>query len=257
MDRTSNSVKARQIQAALVIPHTDPRRPEVKWMIVDGERRWRGLLRQGKGTIKIIYDPENTRENLFSSSFAANFCRAGHTHAETARSIEHELESGKTHEEIADMVGRSVPWVRNEHSLLKLHPDLLKRMDPPTAKNDRLSMKVALLLTQASPDKQLHHYERAKQLKADAAFHKLRTSRTFTAAAATSPSDDRRYLTRKLKAIQRNLEAFHDVPRAMLKSLAPEALDEVEAELKAVDQAVAKCRERLARARRGQFAAYD
>lgn len=234
LDQTAQSLDSLQVQPILVIPFTDAKRPGAKWMIVDGERRWRGLgmLKQEKALV--CYRPGITQENIHSTSFAANFCRAGHTHAETSAAIDREYRGGRTYGEIASLVGRSVTWVQNEHKLLKLHPDLLALMDPPTPKNDKLPTQLALLLADLPPFDQLTKYAKVKELSKSDAFHKLRTSAGVSRDVKRSPQSDADYLIGKCDMSARALNAVATVPLPMLNRL---GADHLPAVLKAIDRA--------------------
>lgn len=245
LEMTKESLKALQVQPVLVIPFTDRKRPHVAWMIVDGERRWRGLGKLKEKEILVCYRPGITQENLHSTSFAANFCRAGHTHAETAAAIERERGGGRTYHEIARMVGRTEQWVRNEHKLLKLHPELLALMDPPTPKNEKLATQLALLLADLPPFDQLTKYAKVKELSKSDAFHKLRTSAGVSHTAQRSPATDAKYLLGKCEAAERALTAVATVPLPMLNRLGEDHLPEVLAAINRAEAALRAARERI------------
>lgn len=247
MERMAKSEEDMQIQPILVIPHKELGRPEILWMIVDGERRWRGHQMNETTEILICYQPGVTRENLHSKSFAANFCRVGHNHAETARAIDREYSAGKTYEQIARMVGKTSGWASNEHSLLKLEPSLLKLVD---LRENRMAFKVAMVLAALPHDKQLVQWRRVKHLSAKAQFTKLRFSKDVRNVVDSRRRDDR-FCTRYGESLIRAAYSLADIPRAMLRELKPETVQELYAMLDKTDEHIARIRERLANAKNG------
>lgn len=249
--RTAESLEDDQIQPVSVIPHRDPNRPEIVWMIVDGERRWRGLQLVGKTLILVFYKPGITLENIHSKSFAANFCRLGHNHMDTARAIAREYNDGKgkSFAEIAKMVGKTTPWVYNEYALLKLVPELQVLVDSKD-KNKRIATKVALLLADMPKERQLPVWLSVCKHKASAQFTKLRFSKDVRLAADSRRNDDR-YCLRIGEALQRSAFALADVPRVMIKNLKPGSIDELRRQLRETDKHIAKIRERLMNAESG------
>lgn len=250
LERTAASCGRRQIQAVIVIPHRDKARPEVRWMIVDGERRWRGLKGIGAKTIKVIYDPEITVETLFSDSVSANFCRAGHTHAERARAVEGLRKEGRTYEEIGAIMGKSGVTVANDHKLLGLAPRLLALMDPPTDKSKRLAMRVAVILAELPHEKQLEQWEKLKKHAAATQFHKLRHTTSGPVGLGFTPADNARYTLGKVTAAFRHAEGFEFVPLPMLKKLPAEAFAEIRKQFRKLEESIARGRERLDEAER-------
>lgn len=241
LDLTAESLASLQVQPVLVIPHTNGD-GRVKWMIVDGERRWRALVKLKQTEILVCYRPGITHENLHATSFAANFCRAGHTHAETGAAIDKELRAGRSVRQIAALTGRSDQWVLNEHKLLKLHPELLARMDPPTPKTERLPMKLALLLADLKPFDQLGRYQRIREMPAADAFHKLRMSTGVSHKTRRTPVEDADYLGGKCAMAIKSLDAIATVPLPMLKRLREaghmeELLSKLDAVAAALDRA--------------------
>lgn len=124
LQKLSVSLAARQRQPITVIPHKDPKHPKVKYKIVDVERRWRAAKLANVERLWIVIDDEvSSDKELHETSFAANFCRAGHT-------------------------------------LLQLHPDVLAQVDAPTPKADRLPVKLAIALAKFPQEKQMRLWER-------------------------------------------------------------------------------------------------
>ena len=215
------SLRTKQRQPITVIPFTDEKRPKVKWKIVDGERRWRAAQAVKLSTVWIVVDDEVTDDKeLHAASFTANWNRAGHTHAETARAIDRELAAGRSYAEIAAMVGKSDTWVYNEHSLLKLHPALLESMDAPTPREKRLTTKMAYTLVQWPAEKQAKLWDRFKDKPKDTAFHHLRTS--APSQAHRRPSEDGRFIESRVKSAASVVTRLMSLPAVMTNRLSDE-----------------------------------
>lgn len=224
LSRTAASCKRQQIQAINVIHHSDPDRPEVKWMIVDGERRWRGLKGIGQKKIKVIYDPEISAENIFEASIAANFCREGHTHSEIIAAVAKMNAAGATDDLVAELVGKSSAWAANYRQIAALHPELQRKMDTPDDGERKLPMKIALLLCSLPPFSQLEQWDRVSKMPANEAFHKLRTSGKVRHGARRSQADDADYAEGKAAKVLESITALVTLPLPMLKSLSVENL---------------------------------
>lgn len=241
---TDESLDELQIQPILVIPHEEPGRPEIKLMLVDGERRWRSTCRLGKPVILACVRPGITRENLHAVSFAANFCRVGHTHADTARAIDKEYRKGKTYEQIARMVGKTAMWARNEHVLLRLEPSLLALVDARD-KTKRLATKVAIVLTDLPHAKQLEQWHKYKDMGAAEQFTKLRCCNDVRSVAGGRRRDDR-YCFRLLDAMKKASSRLADIPRVMLREMTPITREVFLKGLSQVETDLRNIRERLA-----------
>lgn len=215
----AESLKKKQRQPITVVPHVDTERPGVKWKIVDGERRWRAAQIGKLERVWIVVDEDiDGEKELHTASFVANWNREGHTHEETAKGIDRELQAGRTVSEIAKMVGRSESWVSAEHSLLKLHPDLLKQMDPPTPRTDRIPLKVGYALVQWAPEKQLKLWKKFKGKTGSEVFHHLRTSAP-TQAVNRRAGDDANYMLHTAQSAKRKLASLTTLPAAMMTTL--------------------------------------
>lgn len=232
LERLGASLARKQNQPVTVIPFKWS--GKIKWMIVDGERRWRAAKAKGLKRLWIVVDDDvKSAEELHTASFTANWCRAGHTHAETAAAIDRERKQGKTYEEIAEMVGKSTSWANNQHSLLKLHPDLMVLLDPPTPKAERLSIAVAYALTKFPLERQIKVYKQ-HQKKGRDAYHHVRVAAGQT---GRRPSYDARYILGKVLSVQQGLKHMTGLPGRMLGGInvetrqkLAERLDEISTE---------------------------
>ena len=120
------SLKSRQEVPCTVIPFAVASNPQIKWMLVDGERRWRAATAGGLKKLWVSYSPGVDQSNVHASSFRANWHRAGHTKQETALAVARELENGLSYLQIGALAGKSDAWAIIYHSLLKLEPSLLQ-----------------------------------------------------------------------------------------------------------------------------------
>jgi ParB/RepB/Spo0J family partition protein len=220
------SLERKQQQPITVVPWTSEKRPEVKWKIVDGERRWRAATAKGLERLWIVVDEDvGSEAEMHTASFAANWCRAGHTHAETAHAIEVEVQAGKDYEEIARLVGKSPTWAQKEHSLLKLHPEVLALMDPPTPRPDRLPSAVAYLLTGYKADKQMKLWLQHKDRGGKTAFHHIRVATGST--TRRSGAADANYVKKRAESVANMLKQLHSLPARMLGQLSGEERQKV------------------------------
>jgi ParB/RepB/Spo0J family partition protein len=235
LERLGASLARKQNQPVTVIPVED--KGKVKWKIVDGERRWRAAKAKGLKRLWIVVDEDvGSESELHTASFAANWCRAGHTHAETARAIDVEFQSGKSYEEIAEIVGKSPSWAQKEHSLLKLHPAVLALMDPPTPRADRLPSAVAYLLAGYRPEKQMKLWLQHKERGGKSAFHHIRASTGST--TRRSGAADANYIKTRAKSVANMLKQLHTLPGRMLGHLNANEREAVAVELRtAADEA--------------------
>lgn len=211
------SMRKKQRQAVTVIPHTDPKNKKVRFMLIDGERRWRAARQEKLGKLWYVIDDEVEGEELHTASFTSNFCRQGHTHAEAAAAIEKEYNSGKTYAEIGALVGKTVAWAANEHSLLKLAPEVLALMDPPTPKSERLTSSIAFLLTKYPAEKQMKLWKQHKSKGSADAFHHIRTA--IPTKANRRPSDDVSFIVGRAKSASSICAQLAALPQAMLGRL--------------------------------------
>lgn len=229
--RLGRSLEKRQNQPVTVVPHPQAA-GKVKWMIVDGERRWRAAKAIGMTEMWIVVDGDvETAEAVHEASFAANWCREGHTHRETAEAIDLLVQQGKTYEEIAAMVGKSESWAQKEHQLLKLADEVLALVDPPTPKTERIPIAAAYALTAYPPHKQLSVWRKNRAVGAKAAFHHIRTQ--APRQSSRSRGDDVRYIKAQASSLESVMKRLQVMPAAMLRSLSQKDREEVAARLSA------------------------
>jgi ParB/RepB/Spo0J family partition protein len=126
--------------------------PDATHELIDGERRWTACKLAGVATLKAEVVDEPDPERRYLLSVIANAAREGHTPTETARVCER-LTRTMTAEAAARAMGRSVAYVYQHLSILKLHPDLRDAMEPAVPRDRRLLMTVACQLAR------LRHHE--------------------------------------------------------------------------------------------------
>lgn len=212
------SMRKKQRSNVTVIPHSDPKHKKARFMLIDGERRWRAAKQEKLPKIWYVIDDEIKDDaELHTASFTSNFCRQGHTHAETAVAIDREYQGGKTYAEIGELVGKSDAWASNEHSLLKLHPDVLALMDPPTPKSERLPTSIAYLLTKYPAEKQMRLLNQHKSKGSSDAFHHIRTA--LPSKTNRSTSDDLAFIVGRAKSASLICHQLATLPQAMLGRL--------------------------------------
>jgi ParB/RepB/Spo0J family partition protein len=127
-----------------------------KFILVDGERRWRACGMAGVSKYKAIIRNGDLGD-LFLESVVANFAREGHSALETARALARvkEIKHGESNAKIARYFGQSEPWVVQHLSLLRLPDEVHRLMSPPYPPKKRLSYSVALLLVTLPPEDQI------------------------------------------------------------------------------------------------------
>lgn len=247
LQRLAESLDEMQIQPILVMAFQDPKRPEVKWMIVDGERRWRGLQSMKSESILICFNPDITAANIHEKSFAANFCRSGHTHLETAKAIDRQVKAGHTYVYIAKLIGKSSTWVQNEHKVLKLAPDLMPLVDSKSKlKHERMSVRTAALLSEPTFDKQREQWRKLQGVSFSQQYTQLRFSGDIKAAPSVHRGRQRSDVTvlhGQLQSAERSVHVVANIPKARL-------LDLSEAELLVLENAVGKVEAQLQEVRR-------
>jgi ParB/RepB/Spo0J family partition protein len=129
--------------------------PDFDAQLIDGERRLRACKLAGV-PFRAEVRPDTAAEETFVASFAANFGKQDHDCVEIAEGLARMQAAGKTYEQMARIAGRSVCWVSQHLSLLKLHPDV-RALLVAEGEDDtpRLAYSVALTLAGLPHDRQL------------------------------------------------------------------------------------------------------
>ena len=195
-----------------------------KYMLTDGERRWRVCKELGRAVKAVIETVEDEEERyLFSAT--ANFGRAEHTPMETAQAIQKVLNSkriqsmkygdGAKIEKVADIFVHSVPWVYQYLGLLQLHPRLQERMDPSLPEEKQLKFQVATALSGLPQKSQLEVaailFTKKFSMKRALNYIRLRKRTTPGTGRKRVPADDYRILFRFVLRLSEESEMILDM----------------------------------------------
>jgi hypothetical protein len=108
----------------------------------------------GKETMKAQIEEYPTGEtSQFLDSVISNICRADHSPMEVAFALERMTKSkdedgeGMSVEEAAEALGHSKPWAYQHLNLLRLTPELQRRMHADVAPSKRISFQLGLKLS--------------------------------------------------------------------------------------------------------------
>lgn len=118
------------IQPIVVQPFQDASRPELRWKIICGHRRFAatklvcGRLNNPAGTIKCRTMPKLTDERALILNLQENLERRELNILEEARTIERFKAWGWDAKRVADELGVYKKWVTVRYALLGLHPDI-------------------------------------------------------------------------------------------------------------------------------------
>ncbi|WP_198000337.1 ParB/RepB/Spo0J family partition protein [Gimesia alba] len=145
------SVVGQQVSAIVIAL---PEGGQHRFELVDGERRWRACKLAGVETLKCEIVETSGEADQYRRSVASNFGRADHTPLEIADAIKVLRADGMTIEKIADLFGRSVPWVCNYQSLQKLSDSVLKLLNHPE-KDKRLRVSHAFAIASLPKSEQI------------------------------------------------------------------------------------------------------
>jgi ParB family chromosome partitioning protein len=150
-----------QLQPVEVKVVTDD--PRYDFELVDGERRWRACEICKIETMRVLVVTVENEEEQFERSVAANFGQEPLLPLEAARAIERMFNSnrlaGFTKQRKFMRIGalfmRSEQWAEMHLNLLKLHPDVLRLMDPDITPVNTLGVSMGtFLVTLADTDLQ-------------------------------------------------------------------------------------------------------
>lgn len=211
-----------QRRAISVVPYKDNENPEIWFMIEDGERSWRSLTELHSPAVLVICNPLSNLEDIGFHSFVANFGGRGHTHAEIIDAVWDEVKNnGRSAKEFAEAVTKSEVWVGNYLYLHNLHPELIKLLDSPTPKNDRISFNLALIISKAEQSEQLNIYKKTHGMSSKVA---IRTARknvdegVQVQGRRQKPSDQKKILLRILRTVDEDIRYMRDLPDDVLNS---------------------------------------
>ncbi|MDO8620376.1 MAG: ParB/RepB/Spo0J family partition protein [bacterium] len=203
-----------------------------RYMIIDGECRWKSAKLVGVTELLVVIRLNVDDRKAFRQSVTANYNRRGHTVRESVDVIKRLLEDGATTKEVWTLCGMSTAWYYEHIALLKLEPELLKLVDPPTEKKSRLPVSIARKLAYMPLSEQLPAYHRLMCEPSKAARSALADElvRPYIGESRRNkPSDHMRSLERfvlRLRAGKRTLEQHVDVAsRALVINRKPEQVE--------------------------------
>jgi len=142
----ARSVKKRQLNPVhLVVLEGDP---DYDYQIIDGERRKIVCERLGKLLLGVIYDDTPLKEAVeqYEASVGSNFLRSNHSPIEIAKAAEKLLKAGRTRTEIGDVLGMHPVTIDHYRKLLRLAPDVQRRMRRDIPPEEQLQLGTAQLL---------------------------------------------------------------------------------------------------------------
>lgn len=153
-------LKYGQLQPGLVRKLPDDLKHDYE--LVDGQRRWHTAQRLGTPFRAVVIRIADD-EDQFEKSVASNFQRADHTPMEIARAIDRLVrKGGRSHQDVATLLGRTVTYVTQYHRLLSLAPELKKLVEPGTQERERIPITLAVQLALLPVDEQRSEWARIK-----------------------------------------------------------------------------------------------
>lgn len=144
-----------------VVPYQAEGSDEVRFLIVDGERRYRSLKELGKGDAKAIIEWYSTEREIYEASLIFNIDRAGHNPIELAMAFGKYIEYTTKEDEctktaaiakLADTLGKSASYVNNYLRLLDLDEEVQKMVMDGSLPGD-ISLRIVQMTKRLGPDK--------------------------------------------------------------------------------------------------------
>jgi ParB/RepB/Spo0J family partition protein len=239
---TANSMEEEsQVVAIIVRPLTTPVAGK-KYMIVDGERRWRSAQLVGLKTLLVIVRCNLDDRKAFRHAVVANFNKVGHTTGECLKVIKRLLADGCTVAETCKLCGKSASWYYKLIAYEKLHPDLMKLIDPPTERKHRLPGGIAKNLAYLPLDAQLPAYHRILQEPSRGARTALSAEIALPYVGESNrnkPSDHLRSLERFILALRgANKRSFAHVESAVGALFNTKSPEQIEVLLQTIEETI-------------------
>ncbi len=143
--------------------------PRHDYQIVNGERRWRACGIAKVSWVMIWVVEVKDEEDEFEQSLLANNPPKSLTPMETARGIQRlrngkrlaHLPPGDRIARIAVQFERTPVWVYQQLSLLKLHPEVQRLIEPSAPEDQRLNVTIGIALSSISAHR---HPEAAREI---------------------------------------------------------------------------------------------
>lgn len=128
----------------------------LKYEIVDGERRYRAITEVLRGTtIQAVLRSYRSKDEQYIDSVVSNLPREGHSTLELLHAFQRLREMGKSAIETAEICGCSVPWIYQVLSLENLVPEVLNMLNPALPENERLKTMIAVDLARVKKGSQM------------------------------------------------------------------------------------------------------
>ena len=138
----------------LIQPIIVRKSPIVGYELLAGERRYRAAQMAGFKEIPAIIR-ELSDDDMIKQAIIENLQREDLNPIEEAESYQHLIDKGATHEEIAQFMGKSRPYISNMVRLLHLSPAVKEAI-----KNEKISQGHARILVPLKEDLQIYWLER-------------------------------------------------------------------------------------------------
>lgn len=123
-----HSVREVGVLQPVVVRRAEPEKGEARYELIMGERRWRATCEAGLERIPAIIR-DTTDDRMLRDALLENLHRSELNPLEEAAAYQQLLEDfGCTHEELASKIGRSRPQISNTIRLLRLPPQVQRRV---------------------------------------------------------------------------------------------------------------------------------
>lgn len=195
------------------------------YQLIDGERRLKAC-RHAEIEIEAVVRKDPGAER-FALSVASNFHRQSHNCIEISDAIQTLKQSGRTLKEISVIFGKSITFIMQHDSLVRLHPKIRQQLVQPAegkkrerfGGSGRMTLSLGLLLVPLPLPTQLLVAERIAAKKMDlAAARRLVMQQARKAGvnvgSITSASDHVNRLLTLLKKVQSTVGEYMDMPFA-------------------------------------------
>lgn len=150
LEELAASLKAEGQQTPIIV---SPRRPDGKYVIQKGERRWRACKIAGLQTIDIIInDKEQTDLDETAGELIENIQRDDLTPLEIAEALKVFVDAGWKQKQIAERIGKHISFVSTHLSLLKL-PKCVRQLYDQEVTADTETLNNLRLLYDLDPEK--------------------------------------------------------------------------------------------------------
>ncbi|MEU9998057.1 ParB/RepB/Spo0J family partition protein [Streptomyces sp. NPDC050848] len=157
--------------------------PGTRYVVIDGNSRLAAAREAGLEAIKVMVDDGlgGDPDEVLESALVANIHRKDLDHLDEARALQQLLKIHGTQEALAARLHRSQPWVSSRLALLKLTPQLQKRLEDGTEPADLLRS-----VGNKKQEEQEAHLAKLKRQRAEEAEARKRRAQERKAAREAS-----------------------------------------------------------------------